>query len=52
MSTGAAPWSGDGKMAAIDSVTFRARAVGGQVTLNGWCSILQQQCRTVINWND
>jgi 4-hydroxy-2-oxoheptanedioate aldolase len=25
-------------MAAIDSVTFRARAVGGQVTL-GWCSI-------------
>jgi predicted dehydrogenase len=39
MSTGATGEGGDGKMAAIDSVTFRARAVGGQATLNGWCSI-------------
>lgn len=39
MSTGAVARGGDGKMAAIDSMTFRARAVGGQVTLNGWCSI-------------
>ena len=26
-------------MAGIDSETFRARAAGGQPTLNGWCSI-------------
>jgi 4-hydroxy-2-oxoheptanedioate aldolase len=39
MPTGAAAWDGDSKMATIDSVTFRARAVGGQATLNGWCSI-------------
>jgi 4-hydroxy-2-oxoheptanedioate aldolase len=26
-------------MTTIDSVTFRTRAVGGQATLNGWCSI-------------
>ena len=30
---------GDGKMAGIDSKTLRARAAGGQATLNGWCSI-------------
>jgi 4-hydroxy-2-oxoheptanedioate aldolase len=39
MSAAAAAWSGDGKMAGIDSETFRARAAGGQPTLNGWCSI-------------
>ena len=39
MSTGAAAGGGDGKMAAIDAVTFRARAAAGHAALNGWCSI-------------
>jgi 4-hydroxy-2-oxoheptanedioate aldolase len=39
MSTGAAAGGGDGKMPAIDAVTFRARAAAGHAALNGWCSI-------------
>ena len=41
-------WDGDSKMATIDSVTFRACAVGGQATLNGWCSIPERTVAEIM----